>query len=84
MVKYKNISMGSITLASNSAVAKDVSINIPSGSYVVSIYITSETYYGWFLIGYGSQSTASVLKVGIKNTYTSQLTDKFFCVIGYI
>ena len=76
--------MGSITLESNNAVAKDVAINIPSGSNIISIYITSDTYFGWFLIGYGSNSTTLILKVAIKNTYTSQLTDTFYCIIGYI
>ena len=84
MFKYKTILIGEITIKAGNAINKDVPLNLPSDAKIVYIYITSNTYFGWFLIGYGSNSTASNLKIGIRNTYTSQLTDTFYCVIGYV
>lgn len=83
-VKYKRINMGQITLQAGTAVNKSVSINLPSGSNVISVYVTSGTYYAWFSSGIGTSSNESVLLLGLANHYTESLTDTFVCVIAYI
>ena len=83
-MKQKTILLGDITIGAGGTVAKDVTMNLPTGSRTVGITIVSATYYGWFSFGVGSYSNETTLKIGIHNTYTSALTDNFSVIIGYI
>ena len=80
--KIKTINFDATVSVAN-PYTKELWFSLPAKSNILSIIGMAGQYYGWFAFSYNIGMTYSSIIVGIKNLYTTNLTDSFAVAIFY-